>query len=609
MEIIHSQDVKKILRFHIKGGNHYSFIVLNKEFQGYRDILKSKGVIELPVEDMDDKERGICEKEYINNIASLGFEYHSIEWWANPASEKNEHISKHYSNLCLFYRLIKTLKKYAGQDMNVFVVCSTDLFGQLKSYCQNNNINIKSLEKASAVRTAELCSRLLAVSKIMLSITAILMKKLYVSFKLADRTKEIIDSPGSKYVIRTWLVNGVLIKDGIYQDAYFGRLLEYAGGCGYNVIVLAGIPANYRKAVRDIKCTKQLRGIPEEFFLNYVDFLRLPFYFNLKVKLKEKVFFNGVDVTLIYEKEIANGYFCADYFKNLLRYFIAKKFALAVRFEVYIQTFENYAWEKLTILGIRETGSSGKILGFQHAFVSRNSFKYFPGESEKDIMPLPDRIITRGQITKDIMEKYGHYRPGILKVGCALRQEYLGSIKPLKRKRFDRVVVPLTMVGYESALIMKFLYASGLADTDIKVIIRCHPAGLFESFKKYIHFNIPDNFIVSNEKSVQEELSATDMVLYTWTTVAVEAMKMGLPVIYLDLLDPMYVDPLFECSSFKRTVRRTAELLSAMKEFYDMSDSEFYHEQEMAQKYLMRDFYPVTEGNLTPFMSYNNPKR
>ena len=213
-----------------------------------------------------------------------------------------------------------------------------------------------------------------------------------------------------------------------------------------------------------------------------------------------------------------------------------------------------------------------------------------------------------GQITKDIMEKYGHYRPGILQVGCALRQEYLGSIKSLKRKRFDRVVVPLTMVGYESALIMKFLYASGLADTDIKVIIRCHPAGPFESFKKYIHFNIPDNFIVSNEKSVQEELSATDMVLYTWTTVAVEAMKMGLPVIYLDFLNPMYVDPLFECSSFKRTVRRTAELLSAMKEFYDMSDSEFYHEQEMAQKYLIRDFYPVTEENLIPFMSYNNPK-
>ena len=74
----------------------------------------------------------------------------------------------------------------------------------------------------------------------------------------------------------------------------------------------------------------------------------------------------------------------------------------------------------------------------------------------------------------------------------------------------------------------------------------------FESFQKYIEFKIPNNFIISNEKSIIEELSEADGVIYTWTTVAVEALKLGLPVIYLDILTPMYVDPIFECNALKK---------------------------------------------------------
>ena len=98
-----------------------------------------------------------------------------------------------------------------------------------------------------------------------------------------------------------------------------------------------------------------------------------------------------------------------------------------------------------------------------------------------------------------------------------------------------------------------------------------------------------------------EELSTTDIVLYTWTTIAVEALKLGLPIIYLDILNPMYVDPLFECSYLKRTVSKPYELLQNIDALYNMSDLEFYKEQELAQSYLKEYFYPVTEKNLKPF--------
>jgi hypothetical protein len=384
-------------------------------------------------------------------------------------------------------------------------------------------------------------------------------------------------------------------------------LPEYVSRHGYNVAFLVGIINNFTEVIKKIKNTKEILIIPEDFFLKFKDIFRLFSYmYHKKTKLNQVVLFNNLDVTFFFENEIARGYRSAEYLMNILRYLIVKRFANAIEFKTYIQTFENYAWEKMTILGIREAKSEGKILGFQHAFISRNSFKYFPGEKEKKIIPLPDNIITMGNKTKAIMERYGAYNEGILKTGCALRQEYIWNLKPFERKRFNKIVVPLTMVKKESILIMNFLHESGLPQTDIKVVIRCHPAAPFDSFKGSIDFKMPYNFIINNEKKVYEELSTTDMVLYTWTTVAVEALKLGLPIIYLDILNPMYVDPLFECNALKKSVKKPEELLPAMASFYCMNDDSFYKEQTAAQEYLKEYFYPVTEENMASFIPKNN---
>lgn len=206
-----------------------------------------------------------------------------------------------------------------------------------------------------------------------------------------------------------------------------------------------------------------------------------------------------------------------------------------------------------------------------------------------------------GAVTKKIMEKYGSYKPKIFKIGCALRQEYLSNLKPFKRRRFNKILVPLTMVIDESIAIMTFVYNSKISETGIKVIIRSHPLLSLESFKRNLDFRIPDNCIIDNKKSLNEELSTTDIVVYTWSTVGVEALRIGLPVIYLDILKPMYVDPLFECPYLKRTVTRPDQLLPAIRGIYNMDTVRFYREQKMSQDYLKEYFYSANENRLSVF--------
>lgn len=606
LKIIHSPDIKRLLKVDVRKYASCSFIIFDNESRSdkYRNMLMLKGMREVLVEEIDDETRKVYEREYINGIAEMSSAYSSIEWWANPASEKNEHVSSHYKHLCLYDSLIKTLKRFAAGNMHIFIVSNNEIFEQLKAYCSHNSIKISSLENIIALWMKIAYSKIYRLLKIVFVLLQIFMRKIYIPNELKLRINEEINNVKNCYAVRTWIDKRFLKEGKIYKDAYFGRLPEYLTKNKYEVIILAGIIDNYKKAVKKIKNTKDILFIPEEFFFRYSDFFRLLRYvfFRRRNIIKRKALFNGLDASVLYQREIKDGFFSAAYLRNIFSYLAARRFAEIVRFKAYIQTFENYAWEKMAILGIKEVQPEGKILAFQHAFISRNSFKYFHGIREKDIMPLPDKIITMGKVTKEMLERFGNYNSNILSVGCALRQDYIDAQKPFKKRRLNRVVVPLTMVKRESVLIMNFIYDSGIPKTNIKVVIRCHPAAPFESFKKYINFRIPKNFIISNDKNVNEELSTVDMVLYTWTTVAVEALKLGLPVIYLDILNPMYVDPLFECNALKRNIRKPEELLPAIESFYKMDEAVFYKEQEMAQGYLKEYFYPVNEENLTAFM-------
>ena len=605
-EIVQSSDIRKILKFVEKNKGPYSFLILEEGQAKYRDreILKQKGLKEVCLESIPSEQKVSSEREYIDSIAKLSCEHNSIEWWANALSEKNEHVSTHYKNLYLYCTLIKTLEKY--EDFRIIVECNNVILKQLKNYCRLNGVQIFSLDNGVIQDVFTYISKIIyQFFKIALFMFTVFKRKMIIRAVLRSRIASELKNIRECYVIRTWINERIINSRDSFRDAYFGNLPNYLIKQGLKVVVLAGVINNYRKVISSLKNENDVLIIPEEYFLRYLDCLKLMlFSIFRRIKLKKKIYFRGIEVTQLYQEEIEKSYRNLADQQNILRYFIGRRLSQNLRFHTYIQTYENYAWEKLSLLGIRESRNNHiipRILGFQHAFVSRNSFKYFPGEKEKDIISLPDKIITMGAVTKKIMERYGSYKPKIFEIGCALRQEYLSNLKPFKRRRFNKILVPLTMVIDESIAIMTFIYNSKISETGIKVIIRCHPLLPFELFKRNLNFAIPDNCIIENKKRLNEELSTTDVVAYTWSTVAVEALKIGLPVIYLDILKPMYVDPLFECAHLKRTVARPGQLLSAIMEIYNMDDISFYQEQKISQDYLKEYFYPVSENRLGVF--------
>ena len=88
------------------------------------------------------------------------------------------------------------------------------------------------------------------------------------------------------------------------------------------------------------------------------------------------------------------------------------------------------------MMAIRKYSTATTIIGYQHAVIPQASANMFISQYEKNIIPMPDHILTVGKIPKEIMEKYGTYKSGVIEPSCGLRFKYLSHTPTSKRRCF-----------------------------------------------------------------------------------------------------------------------------------------------------------------------------
>lgn len=517
----------------------------------------------------------ILAERYINTIGKLSRHYNSIEWWANPLSEKNEHVSGTYDH---FYDYLES----GGPSSN-----------------NKQGLELSGSKRFNILRNLGQEINRIKFSQTFLFFVGKLLIKKTITWFYFRKVKNLTDK---EYILRTWLNDRVInASQHSYKDSYFGSLIPYLRERNKSFCIVAAIAGDYLRIVRHLSNFSELMILPEEYFLKFRDIFRLIKHLKLSKQTIKETLVDDRGIVKLLQNELNSGYKSAEYLFNLSKYYVAQTIAQTFRAPTYLYPFENYAWEKLTILGLNKNPMI-RTKGFQHAFISRSSFKYFISQEEKEIVPLPEKIITLGKKTQEIMNKYGNYDQNIFSVGCALRQEYIEKIEPLPKSAHKKILVPLTMAIEESVAIFKFIYESELYHEGCEVIFRCHPFVPVEALKHKIPFDLPPYFKFSECEDVLSEIRLIDFVLYTWTTVAIEALKMGKPVIYMDILSRKYVDPLFECLHLKRIASEPKALRLAVRNLYSMKESDFYAEQELAQAYLKDYFFPVTRDNMEVFL-------
>ncbi|MBI4309442.1 MAG: hypothetical protein HY591_03825, partial [Candidatus Omnitrophica bacterium] len=252
-------------------------------------------------------------------------------------------------------------------------------------------------------------------------------------------------------------------------------------------------------------------------------------------------------------------------------------------------------------MALRKHAPSTKIIGYQYAVTPQAFLNYFVGRAEVKHGLLPDKILTTGDRPKAIMRKYS-CGPIEAQAACALRFEYLRALAAHVRRPIRHVLLALEGSFIVEPMV-KFVFEQLAGVKGYTLRIRTHPLLPWDVLEKRLELKIKGftNVEISNA-SLKADLEWGDVIVYYSTTVSMEALMMGKPVVHIDMNSVLNFDPLFECNALKASVRCDGSLRDALKALEAMPDEQFKMEQRQARAYLDAYFFPVTEENISRFI-------
>ncbi|MFA6169589.1 MAG: hypothetical protein WCW67_02050 [Candidatus Margulisiibacteriota bacterium] len=540
------------------------------------DICRIKKAVNVCDRPLAETERFLA--EYIDLIGDVNSKYQSIKWWSYSLSSKDYVSSSFFDEL---YRTICLAKKIkcSGAEPIVVVADSPRVARQLKYLCEKDNKRVILFGFRSW-----LCVLLFSLSRQMFSSALFLLKQYYriIVCSMFLHRRKLFGSKmngGKRYVIRSWATI-VSLSSSPYQDLYFGSLENDLKSKRLNVEMLVGVLGDFIAAVKLMRADG--RPLPQEILLRLIDPILALFYCRLKpCKIKGPVYFQDIDVFLLLNSCLAYERSCGQDLHNMLYYCLGKRLARHYRPDTCIFSHENYPWEKMLILGLRATAKPF-IIGYQHSVLYQALTSVLLGRNEKDFIPLPDRIVTVGNITRDYLVKEGHYPPARLRSGCSLSAVKLGPV--IKSRSMSKNL--LVVLGcYPRAKEMLEFVISSLKKSDFQLIIRPHPAAPLAGYIDSLAFDLKalKNIEISSSP-LAKDLERSFAVLYDGSKVALEAMGVGLPVIKISHFhDIISYDPLINFPLNKLKAGSEKSLVTLLNEIALKGENE--DQKIKAQRY------------------------
>ena len=332
------------------------------------------------------------------------------------------------------------------------------------------------------------------------------------------------------------------------------------------------------------------------------------FLFN-SFKIKGEISFFGYDVTAFFREFVRCGGLRISFFQ-FIHFEVGKTLGTLYNFKTCLMTYEGRPWERFFIAGLRLTRPEIFIIGCQHTVIPISATDMFLHPKEKKFIPLPDKIITTGLIPKKILHKYSAYPKENVFEGCALRFEGMQKLSFLPRKNTSennqkKFTILVAFGGSDEQELLNYSLGQAKENPDVVFCMRTHPIMAFEqllmlsSWKNKV---IPGNIKLSKSNSAITDLQICDAVLYWGTTVSLEALMVGKPIIQFDRGDFLNYDPLFEFNDFKWQVCKGTSIKNALQEIQEMPDVQYQELQKKGRQYTDDYFYKVTPERLSLFL-------
>jgi hypothetical protein len=573
------------------------------------DKCVAKGVVEavsLPAYTEDERMAFI--RDYTEFIASLNSRYREkFLWWATDISSKNRYVCPLPDLIQELLEIERGFQTCKGRPLLV-VAPSIGIYGALQKMAIKYGRKLLWPRSELKVFLQRIAGSLKNFFRLFLHAVRFYARTFWARLVLQQYARQRLSPQKEFYVIKTFSYPSSWNDKGEYADSFFGRLPRILSKENH-VLVLSYHWQGYREFIKRILREKTLAIFPVEFFLKGSDIVRAVWkILNFRLPMTGEVYFRGLDVSDVFRFELARTLNGVQIFQ-LLHYDAMRNMFKKLHVGTFLFTFENNPWERMSMLACRHHSPLTKLIGYQHSVVPEAALNMFVHPSEKNIVPLPDRILTAGEISKRIMEYYGDYSLISVASACAMRYEYLFQIKSNPRQKSQGNIL-LVLDGIEQTRqMLKFVLEKLGGHSHYRLKIRCHPALPWSVLSNKFHFDASKYANVEISKdALQEDLVWSDIIIYWQTAVVLEALSMGKPAINFKADDILSYDPLFQSDALKWTVTKQGNLLDIIAAIEDMDEASYRKQRTLALAYIKRYFHPVSPWSLE-FFRFDSQKQ
>ncbi|MGK5091537.1 hypothetical protein WDW89_05900 [Deltaproteobacteria bacterium TL4] len=575
--------------------------------------MKSHQISSVPFVKISDLKRERIIRDYLKSIGSLAeWNGHHLHWWASNLSSKNRFESPVAT---LFTDLIRTLEALQQMDEADLILINPPwpIVEVVKNYYNQAKFSIHIWSWPFSQHVSRLEGQLYSAGHLLKGFLA-LLKNTRFARKMITTDPWLSTSKDPVFLIKSFITLESFNADDQFQDRFFGDLSQQVSKTGMKPLTIVFYVGHSGKEPCYQKLNRLQSVIPIERYLTYPDiirqFLQLVWLLTTKPFLvKGEVFVDGVDISSFFCEVLKTGGWRIS-FEQYIHFAAGKKIGKLYKIEKCVLTYENNPWERMFLSGLKESNSQITSIGYQHSVVPQSATGMFLTHQELKLIPRPSIIFTTGKIPALIMQRYGDLPSEFIQPACALRYDYLFKLKTLPRSSLENYTLLVALEGVKEVVsLIEFTFREALKCPEIEFCIRDHPVLSFQQILALSQWRgiIPKNVSISKKQKVQQDIEACDAVLYWGTTVALEAIMLGRPVIHFDRGDIFSYDSAFELEDFKWTVFINDDLGPILKEIQNLSDESYKILQTKAINYVKAYFHPVNVKAMALFLNKELP--
>jgi hypothetical protein len=538
--VLHAEDVKRAL--HKVANKPFAWLYLGQDIKQRENISRVLGEESRHVIGDMLQQVALREKQpFLDFIAELGLrQKNKLHWWASNIAYRSPLASDFFLLWCYatMFEKVCLEEKWDGEKPLLVLVEDRWLYRHLWKRYKENGSSFRFLSRKCIL--PELF-KLIAWGIVVRGY--FLLKTVWQRWqaKGTGSKKKVITlvSREDNIYIYSWVRDRFFKESGEFASPYWGRLPWFMKDEGRNVVYIA---QSFLTPALRRKCLNQ--GDFKFIFLD--DYINLWSMVRSSLSIFSISSFTGSPLKNLLLREIAHEFI--SFPVNIVQYVAFRRCLKEIKQEraTIIYPFENQPWDKMLCIAAEELDRDIKLIGYQHSTVPLSLLNYFLGVGESSIMPLPDCVVTSGEYTLNLLKNAGYGGTELVN-GGALRYEYIHKIdKDWGRKneasKTILVAMPYSHNLTEELLISLFDAFVDLAGEEIRFVIKFHPEVPLESLR--IQLPAWPAYFQKTDKPIPEILKEVNLAIYSSSTVGLEALLHGVPVVRYCSEHTLDLDPL-----------------------------------------------------------------